>query len=54
MQGPPPGEYLLAAVTDLRPSEQYDPGFLAELSKESIKLTIGPGEKKTQDVRLVK
>jgi hypothetical protein len=54
MQGPPPGEYLLAAVTDLRPSEQYDPGFLTELSKESIKLTIGPGEKKTQDVRLVK
>ncbi|HYN06914.1 MAG TPA: carboxypeptidase-like regulatory domain-containing protein [Vicinamibacterales bacterium] len=52
--GPPPGDYLLAAVTDLRPDEQYDRAFLDLLAKESVKVTIGPGEIKTQDVRLVK
>jgi hypothetical protein len=54
LQGPPPGEYRLAAVTDLRPSEQFDPDFLAALTQQAIKVTIGPGEAKTQDVRLVK
>lgn len=54
MQGPPAGEYLLAAVTDLRPNEQYDPAFLEALSKQAIKLTIGPGEIKKQDVKIAK
>jgi hypothetical protein len=54
MQGPPAGEYLLAAVTDLRPGEQFDPVFLDALSKQAIKLTIGPGETKKQDVKIVK
>jgi carboxypeptidase family protein len=51
--GPPPGDYLLAAVTDLRSEEQFDPAFLEALAKEAITLKLGPGEKKTQDVRLV-
>jgi large repetitive protein len=54
MQGPPAGEYLLAAVTDLRPGEQYDAVFLDALSKQAIKLTIGPGEIKKQDVKIAK
>jgi hypothetical protein len=54
MQGPPAGEYLLAAVTDLRPNEQYDPAFLDALSKQAIKVTIGPGEMKKQDVKIAK
>ena len=54
LQGPPPGEYMIAAVTELRPSEQFDPDFLAALLKQAIKVTLGPGEVKTQDVRLVK
>ncbi len=54
MQGPPAGEYLLAAVTDLRPNEQYDPAFLDALSKQAIKLTIGPGEIKKQDVKIAR
>ena len=51
--GPPPGDYLLAAVTDLRSEEQFGPAFLEALATEAIKVTLGPGEKKTQDVRLV-
>ncbi len=52
-QGPPPGDYLLAAVTDLRPNEHFDPAFLEALAKEAIKLRLNPGEQKTQDIRLV-
>ena len=54
LQGPPAGEYLLAAVTDLRPGEQFDAVFLDALSKQAIKLTIGPGEIKKQDVKIAK
>ncbi len=52
-QGPttlPPGEYLLAAVTDLGRDEQFDPSFLATLVPAAAPITIGPGEKKTQDL----
>ena len=52
MPGLPPGEYLMTAVTDLEPGEQFDPAFLELLSRSSIGLTIGEGEKKTQDLRL--
>ena len=52
MPGLPPGEYLMTAVTDLEPGEQFDPAFLEQLSRAAIALTIGDGEKKTQDLRL--
>jgi hypothetical protein len=51
---PPPGDYLLAAVTDLRPNEQFDPVFLDALARQAIKLTLAPGEHKVQDVKLVR
>jgi Carboxypeptidase regulatory-like domain len=54
LQWPPPGDYLLAAVTDIRPSEQFDPVFLDALAKQAIKLTLAPGEAKVQDVKLVR
>ena len=50
--GIPPGEYLMTAVTDLEPGEQFDPAFLELLSRSAIAVTIGDGEKKTQDLRL--
>ena len=52
MPGIPPGEYLMTAVTDIEPGEQFDPAFLELLSRSAIALTIGDGEKKTQDLRL--
>jgi hypothetical protein len=48
----PPGEYLMTAVTDMEPGEWFDPAFLEVLSRSAIALTIGDGEKKTQDLRL--
>jgi uncharacterized protein (DUF2141 family) len=48
----PPGDYLMTAVTDIEPGEWYDPTLLDNLSRAAIALTIGDGEKKTQDLRL--
>jgi protocatechuate 3,4-dioxygenase beta subunit len=48
----PPGEYLLAAVTDVEPGEWMDPAFLALLVDSSIKVTLAEGEKKTQDLKI--
>jgi protocatechuate 3,4-dioxygenase beta subunit len=46
----PPGDYLLAAVTDLGRDEQFDPSFLAALVQAAAPVTIGAGEKKVQDL----
>jgi len=54
-QGPttlPPGRYLLAAVTDLGRDEQFDPAFLGQVVPAAIPITLGPGEKKTQDLAI--
>jgi uncharacterized protein (DUF2141 family) len=48
----PPGEYLLAAVTDVEPGEWMDPGFLRQLAPFSIKVSLTEGEAKTQDIKL--
>ncbi len=48
----PPGDYLMTAVTDLEPGEQFDPAYLELISRSAITVTIGDGEKKTQDLRL--
>jgi hypothetical protein len=40
----------LAAVRDLGRDEQFDPSFLATLASAAAPITIGPGEKKTQDL----
>jgi hypothetical protein len=48
----PPGDYLLAAVDDVEPGEWFDPAFLQRLAPAAIRVTIGDGEKKVQDVRL--
>ena len=50
--GLPPGTYHLAAVTDAEPQALTDPGFLEQLAAQSITITLGEGEQKTQDLRL--
>jgi hypothetical protein len=51
-QGLPPGPYFLAAITDLGTDEQYDTKLLEDLSKAAVKLTLAPGERKLQDLRI--
>jgi hypothetical protein len=48
----PPGDYLMAAVTDVEPGEWYDPEFLKLLQTSSARVTLAPGEKKMQDLKL--
>jgi hypothetical protein len=45
------GEYRLAAVSDLEAGQQSDRGFLAQLFGASIAVTLGEGERKTQDMK---
>ena len=48
----PPGEYHVCAVTEADETGIYDPSFLQLLVPGSFKITLGDGEKKTQDLRL--
>ena len=48
----PPGRYLLAAVTDIGRDEQFDPAFLGQLVPAAVPITLGPGEKKIQDLAI--
>ncbi len=46
----PPGEYLIAAVTDVEDGEWFDPAFLETLSSSAVKVVLAAGEQKTQDL----
>ncbi len=48
----PPGDYAIAAVTDVEPGEWYNPAFLQELVGASLRVSLSPGDRKTQDIRL--
>jgi hypothetical protein len=48
----PAGEYYLAAVTDVSKDEQYDPAFLQSIVPAAIKVTLSPGARQTQDLRV--
>ena len=50
--GLPPGEYFLTVLTDPDPSQLRDPSFLEPLAASAIRITLGEGEKKAQDVKL--
>jgi hypothetical protein len=51
---PPPGDYLIAALTDLEPGAQYDPDFLKTLVGASMAISIAEGGRQTQDIRLAR
>jgi hypothetical protein len=49
----PPGEYCVAAVTDVEQGAWWDPEFLAELLKASpLRVTLAESEKKTLNLRV--
>jgi hypothetical protein len=53
-----PGDYLLAALTDFDPADLrgddgvVDPTFAQQFAAASIKVSVGDGEQKRQDVRV--
>ena len=48
----PGGDYYLAAIDDVEPGEWFDPAFLQRLLPTAMKLTLGEGEQKVQEIRL--
>jgi hypothetical protein len=50
--GLPPGEYLIAALTDIADTEWADPDLLEQVAGAAIRVTLAEGEAKVQDIRL--
>lgn len=48
----PPGDYQLATIIDPEPGAWTDPEYLRQLESLSMSITLAPGEKKVQNVRL--
>jgi carboxypeptidase family protein len=48
----PAGDYLLAALTDLEPADLEDRAFLEQLVAAAVKVALGEGERKMQDLRI--
>ncbi|HYN07620.1 MAG TPA: carboxypeptidase-like regulatory domain-containing protein [Vicinamibacterales bacterium] len=52
VSGLPPGEYYLGVLTDADPSQLADLSFLEQLAATSIRITLGEGERKVQDIKM--
>jgi hypothetical protein len=52
VQGLPPGEYLLAALTDLDPDELNDRQFLEQVAVLGVRVTLAAGGHAVQDLGL--
>jgi hypothetical protein len=50
----PPGEYLIAAITDADANEWQQPSFLEQLVAASVKVTVADGQKVRQDLRIAR
>lgn len=50
--GLPPGDYRIAAVTDVETGEWLDPEFLRQLLPASISVRLADGQQVTQDIRV--
>jgi hypothetical protein len=50
----PAGPYLLAAAIDVDPSDLSDAAFLSTLAPAAIKVSLGDGEKKKQDLKIAR
>lgn len=48
----PAGEYLLVALTDVEPNEWEQAEFLGQIAPAGIRVILGQGEKKIQDVMI--
>lgn len=50
----PAGDYLIAALADVMPNEWNDATFLDRVAPSAIKVALGEGEKKVQDLRIAR
>ena len=47
----PPGDYYMVAVPDESAADWQDPDFMAAASRGAVRVRVGLGERKTQDLR---
>ena len=47
----PPGEYYVVAVADALAGDWQDPSFMEAASRAAVRVQIGTGERRTQDLR---
>jgi len=47
-----PGEYYLVVVSDLDPNDWTDPAFKEQLVPAALKVMVGKGEKKTENMKI--
>lgn len=52
--GLPPGTYFVAAVQEFDPADLSDDAVLTQLMASAIKVTLGEGEKKAQELRIAR
>ncbi|MEO7189733.1 MAG: carboxypeptidase-like regulatory domain-containing protein [Vicinamibacterales bacterium] len=52
VRGLPPGDYFLAALTDLEPDAAGDPSVLELIAPVAIRFRLAPGESKIQDLKV--
>lgn len=48
----PPGDYKLAPIDDVEPGAWFDPAFLQQLDATALRVVVGEGEQKVQNVRI--
>jgi hypothetical protein len=48
----PPGDYLIAALSDLAPDDLFDPSFFDEVAAGAIRVSLTEGQARTLDVRI--
>jgi hypothetical protein len=50
----PGGDYLLAALIDVEPADLNDPRFLEQVLPAAVKVTVVDGERRTQNLQVVR
>jgi hypothetical protein len=53
LRGLPPGDYFLAAIDPEQQGEWFEPAFLDQQRPGASRFTLGEGDVRTQDVRVV-
>lgn len=48
----PPGEYGVASLSDFESGQEFDPAFLARVTPLAATITIGPGARAVEDLRV--
>ena len=50
----PPGNYFIAAVTDMEPADLADPAYIEALLPAALPVRLQLGERTIQDLRLAR